>query len=140
MKNFKRMIVGISSIGLVGIFCALLCFGQGIRESYQDDVGFWNYQKKKDLKVISDDDYCYDEDYDIYGGGERIQNFSDLKTYADEVVKVRLNPKFKRKIYCECIFSEVQVIKTYQGDLKKGTDIHIFEPVNCTIVPVLKIR
>lgn len=131
MEILNKIFVGIFCIFLIGAIMIAGIYGAYIKNSFQDDVEYEEYLKTKDLKVQFHP-YPYDENYDMYGGREKIYNFSDLQKEADVIVKLRLNPDFQRKIFRECIFSEADILKCYRGKIKEGEKIHLFEPVNCT--------
>lgn len=131
MKNRKKIIYIVLCIVIFAATINEVRYGYKVRKSYQNNVEFNDYLKTKNLKV-QNSVYPYDEDYDLYGKGEKISKFSDLQKKSDIIVKIKLNSGFHRKIYKECIFSEAEILKCYKGNLKKGQRIQFFEPVDCT--------
>lgn len=133
MRILKKFFPAVILILIVVSFALASAYGKTVKSSFWDNVEFDQYLKKygEDLRVQSDT-YPYDEDYDLYGGGEKIQNFKELTKNSDLIVRGKLSSGYERKIFSECIFSEVEILKCYKGNVKQGDSIHLFEPVNCT--------
>lgn len=115
---------------LIIILCVII--GRITARSYVDNVELQQYLSNSEVTVA----YC-GMGYDAvtnrgYLDNEEIQCVDDLLTTDAVAVKVKLNENFQRKIYYECILSKVDIIKCYQGNLKEGDSIHIFEPVDCS--------
>lgn len=133
MKKKKILFICIFFLCLLLAFVWAFSYGNQVKKSFKDNVEFDHYLNKygKNLRVMNGA-YPYDKEYDLYGADEAIKKQEDLDKKSDVIVRVKLVSNFKRKIYEECILSKVKIIKNYKGDRKKGEEISVFEPVNCT--------
>ena len=132
MREKKQFVFVVSFfIIVVASFIVAAMYGRRTKNSYIDDTDFNQYLAQKDLKVFYHY-YPFDENYDIYGSGDNIQSEEDVEKSADVIVKARVGKDAKRKIYTECVLSDIEVLDTYKGDIKSGEIIPVFEPINCT--------
>lgn len=128
-----RKKIGIMVFSMVFVVLIVFCIiiGRVTAGSYVDNVELEQYLSNPDLMVV----YC-GMGYDAvtnrgYLDNEEIQSVDDLLTADVVVAKVKLQKNFQRKIYYECVFSKLDIIKCYQGNLEEGGSICIFEPVDC---------
>ncbi len=114
---------------LLIVFCIVV--GRLTAGSYVDNVEIEQYLANPDVTVA----YCgmgYDATTHVgYLDNDKIQSVDDLLAEDVVVVKARLNSKFQRKRYYECVLSQIDIITCYEGNQKAGDSIHIFEPTDC---------
>ena len=127
-KRTEIKIFGIIFVLLV-VFCIVI--GRITAGSYIDNVELEQYLSDQKVTVA----YCgmgYDPVTNRgYINNDEIQGIDDLTTKDAVIVKARLNSEFQRKLYYECILSRIDIIECYEGNLKEGDSINIFEPVDC---------
>ena len=127
MNKIHRTLVLMAMVVML-IVCVI--GGRVVANSFVDNTNLDTYLQQKNPAIC----YCeigYDEDTNIgFVDGDKIQDVCDIMNNT-EVVKVHLNQEKKRSIYYECVLSTVEVDEVYQGNLKKGNEIDIFEPVDC---------
>jgi hypothetical protein len=115
------------------LLSAILCgvVGRCTANSYIDNVDLNEYLSNPELRVV----YCdigYDEDTNKgFIDGNKVDSVEDLQAGSSIVVKVKLDKNYQRQKYYECILSQVEIEKVYQGDLRIGDKINIFEPIDC---------
>ena len=114
---------------IIVAICAIV--GRVTANSYVDNVDLQEYLAKENI-TIAFCDMGYDPDTNKgYLDNDKIYEVDDLITEDAIIVTAKLNNAFKRKLYYECIFSEVEILEVYAGDLKAGETISVFEPVDC---------
>ena len=128
-----RKKTGLKICGIVSVVLVICCIviGRMTAGSYIDNVELDQYLANQDVAVA----YCgmgYDPVTNRgYVDNDEVQCVDDLTDNDVIIVKARLNSKFKRKLYYECILSQIDIVKCYEGELKEGDSINIFEPVDC---------
>ena len=127
----KKNIVILNSVVMLCIIFACAGVGKVTADSYIDNVELEDYLSNPDLKV----GYCgigYDAERDrgFVDPGE-VESVKDLIAEDTVIVKAKLNCNFQRKLYYECILSELDVLAVYKGNLNKEDMISVFEPVDC---------
>lgn len=125
-RNQRRIIM--CFMALMCIAC--LAIGKIVSSSFKDNTDLYSYLEKVDPVVC----YCdigYDADTNVgFLDDEKMKDISDLQKDSD-VVKAHIVSNKNRSIYYECVLSEVEVDSVYNGDIKNGSHIYIFEPVDC---------
>ncbi len=127
IKNGMK-ILGAISVLLV-IFSVII--GRITEKSYIDNVELDQYLANPSVTVA-----YYGMGYDPvtnrgYVDNDQVQCIADLMRNDVVVVKAKLNGKFQRKLYYECILSQIDIVKCYSGDLEEGDRVNVFEPVDC---------
>lgn len=128
-----RKKTGIKICGVISVLLIIFCIviGRITAGSYIDNVELDQYLANQDVTVA----YCglgYDPVTNRgYMDNDDIQCVDDLIAKDVVIVKARLNGEFQRKLYYECILSKIDIIECYEGGLKEGDSINIFEPVDC---------
>lgn len=130
MRNKIKLIFLIVGI-LILLFCVFV--GRVTANSYQDNIELEDYLSNDELMLS----YCED-DYDSltnrgYLDNNKIETVDDLLDEDTIVVKVKLVNDYQRKIYYECVLSQIEILECYRGNLNIGDNIFIFEPVICII-------
>lgn len=127
----KKSRITFCYIIIFAIILICIAIGRITAKSYIDNVELSDYLKNTDLKVA----YCgmgYDEVTNMgFIDNDKVENINDLIQEDTIVIKAKLSQTFQRKIYYECILSELVVEEVYNGKIEKGSIISCFEPVDC---------
>lgn len=131
MKNKKGRIILLTVVLLIVALCFSISYGKAMKTRYVNDIDFNRYLQTKGLKVVYSH-YPFDKKYDVYGEGNTVTNYSDLEKKSALIIKAKLTEGSTREIYQECILSKIEILNVYKGDVSKGAEVNLFEPVNCT--------
>lgn len=129
MRNKKNIILYCLAILLLIGICVIV--GRITAKSYIDNTLLDDYLGKENVSIA----YC-DMGYDPltnqgYLDNDNIIDLDDLITKDAIIIRAKLNDSFQRELYYECVFSQLQILEVYQGDIEVGKCINIFEPVDC---------
>ena len=131
-----RKKTGVKICGVIFAVAVIFCIviGRITAGSYIDNVELDRYLSNQDVTIA----YCgmgYDPLTNRgYMDNDEIQSVDDLTAKDVVIVKARLNGEFQRKLYYECILSKIDIVECYEGNLKEGDSISIFEPADCSFV------
>lgn len=129
----RKQIVILGSIVLILCTAACALVGRATAKSYLDNVELKDYLSNPELKIgYFGKGYDKDTSRDFIDP-ETINSVEDLASNNTVIVKAELNSTYQRKLYYECVLSEINIITVYQGSVKEGDSLSIFEPANCTL-------
>lgn len=124
----KVIVKGISAV--LGIAVVGLVAGLVTRRTFVDNTDLETFVSADPIVEYCDMNYAEDASLGLVDGYS-VESVGDLMADGETVVKVYLKDTWHRELYQECVLSQVEVKQVYQGDVKPGDDILVFEPVTC---------